>query len=139
MSVQKPIIINEAKLTWEGWDTPVIAAESSIRWKLLITGERGPSSGLVTGIAECPPGSRLPLHHHEPDETYYVVSGHGHIEIESHEAEIGPGSAVYIPANAKHAVYCTGSEPLVFVFSFACDRFDQIAYYFEGLSPSDSD
>ena len=131
MSRSAPIIINEAELDWEGWDDPTIAAENPNRWKLLITGERGPSRGLVTGIAECPTGAHLPLHHHEPEETYYVVSGHGHIEIDGHAAEIGPGSAVYIPSNAKHTVRCTSSEPLVFVFSFACDRFDQIVYHFD--------
>ena len=131
MNHPEPIIISEAELDWEGWDDPTIAAEHPNRWKLLITGERGPSSGLVTGIAECPTGMSLPLHHHEPEETYYVISGRGHIEIDGHAAEIGPGSAVYIPSNAKHAVYCTSSEPLVFVFSFACDRFDQIVYHFD--------
>lgn len=61
----------------------------------------------------------------------YVASGTGIMTIESHEAEIGPGSAVYIPSNAKHAVQCIGGEPLIFVFSFACDRFDQIIYHFD--------
>ena len=131
MSEQKPIIINQAELAWEGWEDAVIAAKSAIRWKILISGERGPSSGLVMGIAECPTGARLPLHHHDPEETYYVISGRCHIEIDGHEAEIGPGSAVYIPSNAKHAVCCIGTEPLVFVFSFACDRFDQIVYHFD--------
>ena len=131
MSEQKPIIINQAELAWEGWEDAVIAAKSAIRWKILISGERGPSSGLVMGIAECPTGARLPLHHHDPEETYYVISGRCHIEIDGHEAEIGPGSAVYIPSNAKHAVCCIGTEPLVFLFSFACDRFDQIVYHFD--------
>ena len=48
----KPIIINQSELEWESWDDPDIAAKSPIRWKLLITAERGPSSGIVTGIAE---------------------------------------------------------------------------------------
>ena len=131
MNMQKPIIIDQAELAWEGWEDADLAAKSEIRWKLLVTGERGPSSGLVMGVAEFPPDTRLPLHHHEPVETYYVVSGNGHMQIDGHEAEIGPGSAVYIPSNAKHTVRCIGSEPLVFVFSFACDRFDQIVYHFD--------
>ena len=89
MSLQKPIIIDQAELAWEGWEDADLAAKSEIRWKLLVTGERGPSSGLVTGVAEFPPGTRLPLHHHEPVETYYVVSGNGHMVIDDHEAEIG--------------------------------------------------
>ena len=77
MSVQKPIVIDQAELAWEDCEDADLATKSAIRWKLLVTGERGPSSGLVMGISECPPGGRFPLHHHEPEETYYVVSGHG--------------------------------------------------------------
>jgi mannose-6-phosphate isomerase-like protein (cupin superfamily) len=131
MSTLKPIVINQTEQSWEGWDDAEIAAKSAIRWKILISGERGPSAGLVNGIAEFPVGTRLPLHHHEPAETYYVVSGQGHMEIDGHDADIGPGSTVYIPSNAKHAVRCTGAEPLVFVFTFACDRFDKIVYHFD--------
>lgn len=109
---------------------PTVAARNAVRWKLLITGERSASSGLVTGIGQLPPGAELPLHHHEPEETYYVVSGHGEMEIDDHRQLVWPGCAVYIPANARHALRCTGSEPLLFVFSFGRDRFDQIAYHF---------
>lgn len=126
-----PIIIKQSELEWESWEDPVIAAKSPIRWKLLITGERTPSSGLVTGIAEVPPGTSLPLHHHEPEETYYVISGTGHMQIDDCETEISQGSAIYIPPNAKHSVRCTGTEPLVFIFTFAHDSFDQIIYNFD--------
>ena len=61
MSVQKPIIINQAELAWEGWDDPVIADKSGIRWKLLVSGERGPSSGLVPGVAEVHPVRGFPF------------------------------------------------------------------------------
>ena len=82
------------------------------------------------GIAQLAPGAQLALHHHEPEETYYIVSGHGEMEIDDRTTAVGPGCAVYIPANARHALRCSGSEPLVFVFSFARDRFDQITYHF---------
>ncbi len=131
MSTHRPIIIDQADLGWEGWDDPTIAAKSAIRWKVLIAQERCASSGLVMGVAEIPPGAQLLLHHHEPEETYYVVGGTGHIEIDDHAEEIRPGSAVYIPANAKHALRCTSAEPLVLVFAFPRDRFDQVDYHFD--------
>ena len=131
MSTPKPMVINQSEQSWEDWDDAELAAKSAIRWKILISAERGLSDGIVTGIAEFPVGTRLPLHHHEPPETYYIVSGKGTMEIDGHKTDIGPGSAVYIPSNAKHAVSCSGNEPLVFVFSFACDRFDKIVYHFD--------
>lgn len=131
MHAQRPVIVNQAEVAWESWDDPDVAARSPVRWKLLIAGERGPSGGLVTGILEVPPGASVLLHHHEPEETYYVVSGHGRMAIDGRESALGPGSAVFIPSNARHAVHCTGTEPLVLVFAFARDRLDQVVYRFD--------
>ena len=131
MNKQKPIILNQAELDWEGWDGPGVAAEGPLRWKILISGERGPSGRLTTGIAEMIPGALLQLHHHEPEETYYVISGSGHVTVDDHEASLSPGSSVFIPSNAKHSLRCTGTEKLVFLFTFAADRFDEIVYHFD--------
>ena len=73
----RPVIINQADLPWEGWENADVAARSAIRWKLLTAGECTESAGLVTGIAEIPPGERLLLHHHEPGETYCIVQARG--------------------------------------------------------------
>ena len=128
MSEQRPIILNQAELDWETWDDPALADKSPVRWKILISGERGPSSQLSTGIAEMTPGTLLPLHHHAPTETYYVISGSGYVTVDDHEASLSPGASVFIPANAKHSL--RGTENLVFLFTFAADRFDEIIYHF---------
>ena len=130
MHTLKPLIVDQALLDWEGWHEVPLGSTGAILWKLLVTGERTQSRGIVTGIAQLPPGAQLQLHHHEPEETYYVVSGQGEIEIDGYTTPVGPGCAIYIPAGARHALRCTGSEPLFFVFSFAQDRFDQITYHF---------
>ena len=121
----KPAVVDEATLDWEGWNDPTLAAKSAVPWKILIVGERTPSRGLVLGFAQVAPGAQLLPHHHEPEETYYIVSGQGEMEIENEATAVGPGCAIYIPANARHALRRTGSEPLVLVFTFARDRFDQ--------------
>ena len=131
MSKQGPVILNQAELDWETWDDPELAAKSPVPWKILISGERGPSSQLSTGIAEMTPGPLLPLHHHAPAETYYVISGQGHVTVDDREASLGPGASVFIPSNAKHSLRCTGTENLVFLFTFAADRFDEIVYHFD--------
>lgn len=127
----RPVIIDQAVLPWEGWEDSDVAARSAIRWKLLTAGERTGSAGLVTGIAEIPPGERLLLHHHGAEETYYIVQGRGRMAIDDRAADVGPGYAVYIPPNARHTLRCTGAEPLILVFSFARDRFDQVDYHFD--------
>ncbi len=131
MSAPRPAVVDQADLDWEGGEEANLATGTGIRWKLLVAGERTESEGLVTGIAEIAPGAALMRHHHEPAETYYIVSGQGEMEIEGRTRALGPGSAVYIPPDARHTVRCTGAEPLVFVFSFPRDRFDQIVYHFD--------
>ena len=131
MSAPKPAFVDQAALEWEGGEGSGLATGKGIRWKLLVAGERTGSEGLVTGIAEIAPGGQLMRHHHEPAETYYIVSGRGEMEIEGRVEAVGPGSAVYIPPDARHTVRCTGAEPLVFVFSFPRDRFDRIVYHFD--------
>ena len=130
MNTPQPAVVDEAALDWEGWSDPALAGKSAVRWKILITGERTASRGLVTGIAQLAPGAQLLPHHHEPEATYYIVSGQGEMEIDDDTTAVGPGCAIYIPANARHALRCTGSEPLFFVFAFGRDRFDQIKYHF---------
>ncbi len=131
MTVPGPAIVDQATLDWEGGEDANLATGSGIRWKLLIAGESTQSVGLITGIAEITPGAKLMRHHHEPAETYYIMSGRGEMEIEGRTQAVGPGCAIYIPPDARHAIRCTGTEPLVFVFSFPRDRFDQIVYHFD--------
>ena len=131
MNTPKPAVVDQATLDWEGWSDASLASRSEVRWKLLVTGERTASRGLVTGVAQLAPGAQLVLHHHEPDENYYIVSGQGEMEIDDVTTAVGPGCAIYIPVNSRHALRCTGSEPMFFVFSFARDRFDQITYHFD--------
>lgn len=127
----KPVVVDQVELDWEGWNAPAGGDRSAVRWKLLVSGERGPSAGLVTGVGEVAPGGVLPPHYHESEETYYVVSGRGHVEIDGVRRDVGPGTAVFIPPNARHALHCTGAEPLVFVFTFARDRFTDVVYRFD--------
>ncbi len=100
MNTPKPAVVDEATLDWEGWSDPTLPSRSAIRWKLLITGERTASRGLITGVAQLAPGAQLPPHHHEPEETYYIISGQGEMEIDDDTTVVGPGCAIYIPANA---------------------------------------
>ena len=131
MTVPRPAVVDQADLEWEGGEEANLATGTGIRWKLLIAGERTETAGLATGIAEVAPGSELMRHHHEPAEIYYIMSGRGEMEIEGRTHSVGPGCAVYIPPDAKHALRCTGADPLVFVFAFPRDRFDKIVYHFD--------
>ena len=112
MSAPKPAVVDQATLEWEGRR----GRGPRHRQGDSLEGCSSPASGREakassSGIAEVAPGSELMRHHHEPAETITIISGRGEMEIEGHTQAIGPGSAVYIPPDAHHAVRCTGDEP----------------------------
>jgi len=62
------------------------------------------------------PGSQQGLHSHEHSEQIYiVVSGRGLMIVGDEAQEIEAGTAVLIPAGAKHAIRNPSSEPLEFI------------------------
>ncbi|MDP6475334.1 MAG: cupin domain-containing protein [Alphaproteobacteria bacterium] len=127
----EPTIRREADLEWESWDDPELKARSDVRWKLLISGERTATAELVMGIAEIAPGGKLIGHRHSHAETYYITQGTGRISLDGVESEIAPGAAIYIPANARHETVCTSETPLAFIYTFPCDRFEEVVYRFD--------
>ena len=127
----KATIRHEADQEWERWDDAELRAKSDVRWKLLISGERTPTADLAMGIAEIAPGATLIGHRHAHAETYYIISGTGRITLDGVVSEIAPGAAIYIPADAHHATICTSDTPLTFIYTFPCDRFEEVVYRFE--------
>ena len=126
MRATKGIVVSEDDSPSE---TP-INPKSKVLFKLLVSGDRTPSEGLTMGIGEIPAGASILLHHHEPEEVYYVLEGEGTVEIENSSTHIGPGSAIFIPRNAQHQTINTGEVPLRLVFVFPTDTFHEIEYHY---------
>lgn len=60
-----------------------------------------------------PPGDHIGLETHEDtDQFIRVETGRGEVVINDVPSPLGPGSAVVIPAGAKHDVVNRGEEPL---------------------------
>lgn len=125
----RPAAVREGDLPWEGWADPAVHRKSPVRWKLLVGGERTPSCGLTVGTCEIPPGASLLLHHHAPGEVYYVVEGEGVSEVGDLVTPIAPGTALWIPPDARHRTRNTGAGPLRFVWIFPTDTFGEITYH----------
>jgi quercetin dioxygenase-like cupin family protein len=118
-------------LAWETWDDPDLRARSALRWRLIFSGSRTPTTGISMGLAELAPGGVLPLHHHAPAEVYHVLQGEGLAEVEGERHALRPGTALFIPGNARHRTTNTGTLPLRVVFSFPSDRFEDVTYHFD--------
>jgi mannose-6-phosphate isomerase-like protein (cupin superfamily) len=50
--------------------------------------------------------------HHDVDQFFRIESGTGQIVIDGKRTDIGPGSAMLVPAGAKHDVVADGRAPL---------------------------
>jgi len=125
------VVRRTGDLEWESWDDAALRARSDVRWKLLISGERTDTAALAMGVAEIAPGGVLVPHRHAHAETYYITRGLGRVVIDGVESEVSPGTVVYIPSDACHEAHCESAEPLEFVFTFPCDRFEEVVYRFE--------
>jgi mannose-6-phosphate isomerase-like protein (cupin superfamily) len=119
------------ELPWETWDDPALRARSPCRWKILTSARRGPSQGLCCGIAELAPGTTLLLHHHAPPELYLIESGDGVSEVDGVRYVLRPGTALFIPANARHRTTAGPDAPLRILFVFPTDSFEEIVYHFD--------
>ncbi|MEM1074131.1 MAG: cupin domain-containing protein [Pseudomonadota bacterium] len=73
-------------------------------------GFRGSRIMLVQNILD--PGSpEIPLHSHENEQLSICVSGRMTLWIEEVEYDMGPGTLIKIPTNAKHRGQQYGDEP----------------------------
>jgi len=127
----EPIIRSAADFEWESWGDADLEAHSDVRWRLLSSGECMQTAELVMGIAEITPGATLIDHCHTHAETNYIMSGRGWMCINGVENKIDPGTATYILPEAEQSCKCEGDTPLEFVFTFPCDRSDEVVQRFE--------
>jgi mannose-6-phosphate isomerase-like protein (cupin superfamily) len=78
---------------------------------------------LLAGIMRYQQGASSPFHLHENCEHFYfIIEGTGTVDTPEGAHEVGPGSMVFIPAEAKHRLRATGSPLFYFEFQ-APNRF----------------
>lgn len=64
--------------------------------------------------ATIPAGGATQRHwHKESEEFYFLLEGHGTMEIDGITKEVGPGDAILIPAGSWHQI--TAKDPLRFL------------------------
>ncbi|MBM3215415.1 cupin domain-containing protein [Candidatus Poribacteria bacterium] len=98
------------------------ATESAYISRLLVDSEGVGSTRLQINHATLKPGKapgKGEAHPEPHDEAYYILSGQGLMEFwdkGEHEAyEVGPQTAIFIPAGTGHRITNTGDEDLVFL------------------------
>ena len=100
---------------------------------MLISPKTSSAQNLSIQISEIPVGSAQPVHHHEPEQCYYIIKGKGLMTIEAEVREVAAGDAVLIPANIEHGIKNIGEEVLEYLTANA-PAFDE--EYESNLWPS---
>jgi len=82
---------------------------------MLISPQNSSTKNISVQISEVPVGSEQPIHHHEPEQCYYIIRGKGLMIIEEESKEVIAGDAVYIPSNLKHGIKNIGDDVLEYL------------------------
>jgi len=87
---------------------------------LLLTKDQFGSQNLAVTWVDCAPGSEQRLHAHPAQEQVYVIiSGTGLMKVGREEQKVGPGTLVFVPPGAAHAIRNTSGETLSYVSATA--------------------
>lgn len=82
-----------------------------------------PSEGakeLLNGFTDIPPGSGIPLHYHNVEESVLVLAGHPDVEIDGQVTKAGPTDVLWIAAGLPHRfVNRSESEPVRIFWTYA--------------------
>lgn len=129
MKRSKPVVLHEEECELESWSEE---SRALVRWRTLLSADRTPTNALTLGVAELPPGASKPIHthRHAQVEAYYVLSGEGVVSIAGVEHPVRTGSAVFLPGDAEHGAFNTGTGTMRLLYVFAADSFDQVEYRF---------
>jgi quercetin dioxygenase-like cupin family protein len=106
---------------------PYVLADGESRWlmetgpaRFALLARSGDTDGQVMLMQiDMPPGMGPPLHRHDWDEGYLVVSGTFAVRLGEEERELGPGGFVWLPRQLPHGFANTGDAPGR-LLGFAC-------------------
>lgn len=77
-------------------------------------------------LNEIRPGGAGREHAHDVEHGMYIIRGRGRFTLEGTEHQVGPGTAVFVPAHARHSLACDGDEPLQYVVIYAPGETEQV-------------
>lgn len=79
---------------------------------------------MSAGIYTLPAGAADPQQPHTEDELYVVLRGRAKIRVADEDAEVGPGVAIFVPANVVHRFHSIEEDLSVLVL-FAPAEYSQ--------------
>ncbi len=71
---------------------------------------------MSAGVYCLPRGGKDPQKPHREDEMYYVVSGRSRMHVGDEHRQVGPGSVIFVEAEAEHRFYDIEEDMVILVF-----------------------
>lgn len=95
-------------------------------FKQLISEETG-STDINLGIGWLKPGEVHILHHHpKASEFYYIIEGSCEITVDDETKQVKLGTAVYMPAGAKHKIVNNTDKTCIILFGYNYPKYISI-------------
>jgi mannose-6-phosphate isomerase-like protein (cupin superfamily) len=79
----------------------------------------------VQGIVTIYPGGSVPIHEHDEEEVYIILSGIGKMTVGDEIRSVKKGDAVYIPPGYIHSLKNIGAEDMEMLFTYAPKKIAQ--------------
>ena len=126
----KPIVRQLENRPWDTWPAEQQGSRGSLRWRDLFAGDPADGANVTLGIATLRRGETLEPHRHSEPETYYTLAGRGIVTIDGVPHPVVPGTAIFIPGDAEHAIRNDDDEDLEILYVFAIGDFNKVVYRF---------
>ncbi len=92
-----------------------IAGDDSVLRELLHPAKGNVEIRYSLAHAKVGPGRRTKAHRLKTAEVYYILKGHGRMQVDAEAAPVTAGCAVYIPPGSVQYIENTGADDLVFL------------------------
>ena len=91
------------------------------RLSRVLVGDNGALQGnhFVQGYSILYPNGGIPEHEHEPEETYFVVSGQGKMTVDGEERTIKAGDLVLVQSGQKHGLHNDSDADMHIMYVYA--------------------
>ncbi len=89
------------------------------KFNILLDGDTAGTKFFSLLVNEMHAGIKGVEHSHTVEHAWYILSGHGRIFMEGKVYEVGPGMAIFAPAEVPHKIEVYDREPLKYVVVYA--------------------
>jgi putative monooxygenase len=96
---------------------PVHDRGAGVRSIYLVTSNVG-SRAMMTGLTLVKPGSSVPLHYHNCEETILVLEGEALVDLGGEVERLSPRDSTWVAAGVAHGLTNPGQRELTFVWMY---------------------